>query len=88
MKYFIILAVLLLTGCSTTVPVTNKFPEAPEHLLNQRCPVLKQLSDGVQLSSVAKTVSENYTLYYECSIKVDAWNDWYSEQKKIFERLK
>ena len=84
MKY--LLLILLLTGC-TTVPVTAKFPEAPNELL-QKCPALKQLEEDVKLSDVAKNITYNYTLYYECVIKLDAWIEWYQSQKKIFESVK
>lgn len=87
MKYLSYLILLLLTACST-VPVTSKFPEAPQALVTAKCPDLKKLPENPQLSTVAKTVTENYTLYHECSIKVDAWKDWYSEQKKIYEGVK
>ena len=85
MRY--LLFVLLLTGCSTTVPVTAKFPEAPNELL-QKCPALKQLDEEVKLSDVAKNITYNYTLHYECVIKNDAWIEWYQSQKKIFESVK
>jgi len=85
MKY--LLLILLLTGCSTTVPVTAKFPEVPNELL-QRCPELKQLNEEVKLSDVAKNITYNYTTYYECVIKYDAWVEWYQSQKKIFESVK
>ena len=85
MRY--LLLVLLLTGCSTTVPVTVKFPEAPNELL-QKCPALKQLDEVVKLSDVAKNITYNYTLHYECVVKYDAWVEWYQSQKKIFESVK
>ena len=84
MKY--LLLILLLTGCSTTVPVTAKFPEAPTELL-LKCPALKQLEEDVKLD-VAKNITYNYTLYNECVIKHDAWIEWYQSQKKIFESVK
>ena len=84
MKY--LLLILLLTGC-TTVPVIAKFPEAPNELL-QKCPALKQLDEEVKLSDVAKNITYNYTLYYECVIKYDAWIEWYQSQKKIFNNVK
>ena len=84
MKY--LLLILLLTGC-TTVPVTAKFPEAPNELL-LKCPALKQLDEEVKLSDVAKNITYNYTLHYECVIKYDAWIEWYQSQKKIFESVK
>ena len=85
MRYLLLL--LLLTGCSTTVPVTAKFPEAPSEIL-QKCPALKQLGEDVKLSEVAKNITYNYTLYYECVIKHDAWIEWYQSQKIIFESVK
>jgi hypothetical protein len=87
MKYLIILFVALLTGCSTTVPVVAKFPEVPKHLL-VKCPELNKVGDDAKLSDVAKTVTINYTEYYSCAVKNDAWIEWYQVQKIIFEGLK
>ena len=77
----------MLVGCSTTVPVTSKFPEAPKYSL-QACPQLKTLKDGSKLSEVASTVTINYSTYYECAVKNDAWIEWYQIQKHIFESVK
>ena len=85
MKY--LLLVLLLTGCSTTVPVTSKFPEPPKYSL-QTCPQLQLLKEGAKLSDVATTVTINYSTYYECAVKNDAWIEWYQIQKNIFESVK
>ena len=85
MKY--LLLVLLLTGCSTTVPVTSKFPEPPKYSL-QTCPQLQTLKEGSKLSEVATTVTINYSTYYECAVKNDAWIEWYQIQKHIFESVK
>jgi hypothetical protein len=87
MKYLTILFVALLTGCSTTVPVVAKFPEVPQHLL-VKCPQLNKLNDDAKLSDVSKTITSNYTEYYTCAVKNDAWIEWYQIQKKIFEGLK
>lgn len=87
MKYLLLLT-LLLAGCSTVVPVTQKFPEPPGLLSTQPCPPLQQLNTTPQLSDVAKVVTQNYTQYYECVVKVDTWNEWYLKQKAIFEGLK
>jgi hypothetical protein len=87
MKLFVIALPLLLTGCVTPVPVKMKFPQVPETFL-QPCPDLKKLGKDVKLSDVAKTVVENYTQYHECSLKNDAWGEWYKTQKKIFEEVK
>jgi hypothetical protein len=85
MKYLILL--LALTGCSTTVPVTAKFPEVPERML-VKCPQLEKLGDEAKLSDISKTITNNYTTYYECAVKGDAWIEWYQVQKKIFEGVK
>jgi len=88
MKYLTIVCCLLLVGCaSKPVPVVPKFPEAPQQFM-EPCPELKKLEKDVKLSDVAKTVTENYTLYHECSIKSKAWAEWYKSQKRIFEGAK
>ena len=87
MKYLTILFVVLLTGCSTTVPVVAKFPEVPQHLL-VKCPQLNKLNDDAKLSDISKTIASNYTEYYSCAVKNDVWIEWYQVQKKIFEGLK
>lgn len=75
-----------MTGCSTTVPVVAKFPEPPKYV--EACPQLEKLNQDAKLSDVATTVNDNYTLYYKCAVKNDAWNEWYQEQKRIFESVK
>ena len=79
---------LTLVGCATPVPVTAKFPEPPGKLATTQCPSLQKLNDDAKLSDVAKTVTVNYTEYYTCAVKVDAWNEWYQIQKHIFENIK
>jgi len=54
----------------------------------QKCPSLAKLSDDTKLSEIAKTVTSNYTSYHECSIKLDAWIEWYGIQKQIYESVK
>jgi hypothetical protein len=88
MKLHIALLLLIsLTGCSTTVPVVAKFPEVPKLLLT-KCPNLQELNADAKLSDVAKTITVNYSSYYECAVKMDAWIEWYSVQKIIYEGIK
>ena len=87
MRYVNIILLSLLVGCSTVVPVTAKFAEVPERLL-VRCPQLEKLENEAKLSDIAKTVTNNYTTYYECAVKDDAWIEWYKVQKNIFESVK
>jgi len=86
-KLFSIVLLATLVGCSTTVPVRAKFPEAPEKLL-VKCPQLEKLGEEPKLSDISKTITVNYTTYYECAVKDDAWIEWYQIQKKIFEDTK
>ena len=86
MKYLLIV-LLLLSGCSTTVPVTAKFPDAPKYA-TETCPQLQKLNNDAKLSDVATTVTINYSTYYECAVKNDAWIEWYQIQKHIFESVK
>jgi len=82
---------LFVTGCSLfkqPVPVVPKFPNATPELM-KKCESLKQIEgDKVSIADMLKVVVNNYTLYYECSTKVDGWQDWYNEQKKIYETIK
>jgi hypothetical protein len=84
---FIVLA-FLITGCSTAVPLTQNFPDAPE-MLKEKCPELKTIQgEKVSIVDFTRTVSENYTTYYQCAGRTDAWIDWYDQQKKIWEQMK
>lgn len=88
MKQLVIVAALALTACSTVVPVKQEFPVAPSVLL-EKCPNLIQMDeDKNSIKEMLKVVIQNYTLYYECSTKVEGWNEWYEEQKKIQDNVK
>ena len=81
----VIMLILALSGCATSVPVTAKFPEPPGKGAMTVCPALQKLNDGAKLSDVATTVTMNYSTYYECAVKADAWQEWYQIQQRIFE---
>lgn len=85
MKYALILS-LLITGCSTVVPVTQKFPEVPGAII-AKCDDLIKLNNDAKLSDVAETVTVNYSMYYKCSAKHDEFVEWYNNQKKIYESI-
>jgi hypothetical protein len=87
MKYIVLSLVLSLAACSTA-PVKQKFPEVPKALV-ERCESLKKVEgDRVAITEMLKVVVQNYGMYYECAAKVDGWNDWYLEQKRIYESVK
>jgi hypothetical protein len=84
MKQLIVAVAVLLAGCTTVVPVRQEFPVAPQMLL-ERCPDLMLIDDGKNsLRDMLKVVIQNYSLYYQCAEKTHGWQDWYGEQKKIF----
>ena len=85
MKLVIIAISLALTACSTLVPVSMTFPEAPGRQAQVACPNLQKLKDDALLSDVSRTITINYSTYYECAVKTDAWIEWYEIQRRIFE---
>ena len=87
MKYLLAILLLTIPGCSTTVPVVAKFPEVPSQL-TVACAKLKEADSKPELSELTKTILHNYAEYHICAIRLDAWNEWYIEQKKLFEALK
>ena len=89
MKTLLLFPLLILAGCSTTVPVTVKFPEAPKVLL-ENCPPLQTIDkqENVSIIDITKNVTANYTTYYECGTKVENWIEWYNEQQKLWKTLK
>ena len=83
-----LLIILLLAGCSTTVPVARKFPEVPDVLMVP-CPPLTQIKEGTtKLSEVVGVVTDNYFEYHKCSDKNDLWMEWFKAQKEIFDSVK
>lgn len=80
---------ILLSACNDKeLPATIKFPDVPQELITA-CPDLAQLDSGTnKLSDVVSTVSNNYTLYYECKLKVDNWIEWYNTHKSIVDSVK
>ena len=83
----ILLISMLLSGCSTVVPVKAKFPEAPDMLMT-KCPALAQVKEDAKLSEIATTVANNYTQYYECAVIAKGWQEWYQIQKNIYENAR
>ena len=87
MRTLLLVSMIVLSGCSTTVPVTVKFPEVPSDLMST-CPDLKQTPPTSKLSDVLQVVTDNYSQYYECRVKLDSWIEWYKTQRTLFEELK
>jgi hypothetical protein len=78
---------VLLTGCLNT-PVSRHFPAVPAEL-RVACPSLEQVDPATtKLSEVIGVVTDNYTQYHECRVRVDAWIEWYKTQQAIFDSVK
>ena len=84
-KWPLILSVgyLMLQGCSTTVPLTMKFPDPPPSLMRP-APNLEKLETN-NISDLLFNANENYGKFYELKEKYLAWQEWYKSQKEIFE---
>jgi len=82
-----VLSTFLLSGCSNTVPVKQKFPEAPAVLM-EKCEPLETIDKpSIVFSEFLKVVTKNYTKHHSCSKLVESWQLWYTEQKKITDEL-
>jgi|688.fasta_scaffold1560267_2 hypothetical protein len=83
MKWAVLLIAVAVSGCSTLVPVKQKWPDAPA-ALQEKCPQLKELGkDQTTLRDLLMVMIDNYAAYYACAGRAHGWQDWYQEQKKI-----
>lgn len=87
MKKLLLISLLFLTGCATTVPVTMKFPAVPDDLAVECSQLDKVKPNEEQLSEFMKVVVTNYGKYHECRAKINAWNEWYKKQKEISDSI-
>lgn len=86
MKLLIITLAILLTGCTTAVPIKRNFPEVPPVLMRD-CRNLQALPESTtKLSEVLTTVTQNYSAHHECQYLMSRWQEWYQIQKLIFEQ--
>ena len=79
----IFLSVLTLTACQA-VPIKRTFPSLPL-AISTECPTLNLHPDTSEFSEHVKVIVSNYGKYHECSIKVEQFLKWYTEQKENFE---
>jgi hypothetical protein len=85
-KLLLLCLVTLLSGCATTVPVKQKFPEAPKVLL-EPCDKLDTIGkDQILFSEFLTVVVGNYTKYHSCAAQNAAWVEWYKKQKEVFDK--
>jgi hypothetical protein len=85
--FLIILLTILfiLTGCSTAVPVKQKFPEA-DPIMFTPAPKLDPLPAETQdLDRLITNSTENYGKYRELVQRLEMWKEWYIKQKENYE---
>ena len=83
MKYSLIALSFILVGC-VSVPVERNWPSAPE-ALQTPVPKLKEVPPNSNASEVVGIVIDNYATYHEVANRLQGWQQWYIDQKKIFE---
>lgn len=87
MRYALLLT-LLLTACSTTVPVARKFPDA-DPMMFEPAPLLIVLPpDTTDLDKLIANSTENYGKYRELTQRLEMWKEWYIKQKENFDSVK
>jgi len=88
MRKLLLISILALTGCATSIPVKMSFPQIPE-ALSKPCDRLLPLEPGKkQLTDLLENTVDNYAKAKECYAKDQAWQEWYATQKQIFEEVK
>lgn len=85
-QLLIVLCILGLIGCQT-VPVDQNFPKASDTLMTPPA-ALKEIPAGASASLIFDTVVENYGTYNEVANQLRGWQQWYVDQKKIFDGAK
>lgn len=87
MNKILVSLLFILSGCTTAVPVTVKFPDVPSVLLEPVPPLKPLQSDKHELSDLLENVNENYGTYYEIREKLNNWQYWYKTQKEIYDKI-
>jgi hypothetical protein len=87
MNKFSPIILILLTACSTNVPVTAKFPQVPPSLMEPSEGLVPLDPNKRELTDLFDNVAENYGRYHILEEKYSAWQFWYEQQKKIFEGI-
>jgi len=87
MRYLLVFVVFL-AACSTTVPVKRKFPDADPFMF-EPAPTLTTLPpDTTELDKLISNSAENYGKYRELVQRLEMWKEWYIKQKENFDSVK
>jgi hypothetical protein len=89
-KKLLLILTLAPTACAPqAVPVKITFPSVPDSLLEPAPDLIPMSKDNHnQLSNMIQNANSNYSRYRELSVKYNAWQEWYRQQKIIFDGVK
>ena len=74
--------------CTLPKSTVSLHDSASRNEVSERAAATDGTPSGVEASRLLDTVVENYGACHENSEKLRAWQEWYKEQKKIFESVK
>lgn len=84
MKNILLIFCVMLSACTTAIPISRKFPDLPPEL-NKPCPPLQLIEgDSTTLSKLMDTVAKNYGSRHECAAQLNSILLWHAEQKANF----
>lgn len=74
--------------CTLPKSTVSLHDSASRNEVPERAAATDGTPSGVEASRLLDTVVENYGACHENAEKLRAWQEWYTEQKKIFESVK
>jgi len=74
--------------CSLPQSTISLHDSASRNEVPQRAAATDGTPSGIEASRLLDRVIENYGACYENTEKLKAWQEWYQEQKRIFESIK
>ncbi len=74
--------------CSLPRSTVSLHDSASLNQVPQRAAAVDGTSSGIEASRLLDRVIENYGACHENAEKLKAWQEWYQEQKRIFESIK
>lgn len=74
--------------CTLSNAAIKLHDSASQNEMARGAPGTDEGTSNVKISELLRTVTENYATYYQTREQVIGWQQWYNEQKKIFESIK
>jgi heterodisulfide reductase subunit B len=74
--------------CTLSNAAIKLHDSASQNEMARGAPGTDEGTSNVKASELLRTVTENYATYYQTREQVIGWQQWYNEQKKIFESVK